>query len=55
MSEDVTQIFDELPDDLEPGPLSEKSRVYANDGTTLLATFYTENRIVVPSTRCPNP
>ncbi|MEV7961547.1 transglycosylase domain-containing protein [Oerskovia paurometabola] len=42
------QIFEELPDELEPGPLAEQSRVYANDGTTLLATFYQENRIVVP-------
>lgn len=42
------EVFDELPADLEPGPLAEQSRVYANDGTTLLATFYTENRIVVP-------
>ncbi|WP_068627629.1 transglycosylase domain-containing protein, partial [Oerskovia enterophila] len=48
VSKDVTQLFDDLPDDLQPGPLSEKSRVFANDGTTLLATFYTENRIVVP-------
>ncbi len=44
----AVEVFDELPEDLEPGPLAEQSRVYANDGTTLLATFYTENRIVVP-------
>ncbi|WP_264031329.1 transglycosylase domain-containing protein [Cellulosimicrobium sp. SH8] len=44
----AVEVFDELPADLEPGPLSEQSRIYANDGTTRLATFYTENRIVVP-------
>jgi membrane peptidoglycan carboxypeptidase len=47
-TDSVVQVFDELPEDLEPGPLAELSRVYANDGTTQLATFYTENRIVVP-------
>ena len=41
VSKDVTQLFEELPDDLKPGPLSEMSRVFSNDGTTLLATFYT--------------
>ncbi len=44
----AVEVFDELPADLEPGPLSEQSRIYAKDGTTRLATFYTENRIVVP-------
>jgi len=44
----AVEVFDELPEDLEPGPLAEQSRIYANDGTTRLATFYTENRIVVP-------
>jgi membrane peptidoglycan carboxypeptidase len=48
LTDSTVEIFDELPDELEPGPLAELSRVYANDGTTLLATFYTENRIVVP-------
>ncbi|KRD47146.1 hypothetical protein ASE27_01725 [Oerskovia sp. Root918] len=48
LTDSTVQIFDELPDELEPGPLSEQSRVFANDGTTLLATFYIENRIVVP-------
>ncbi|MCB7136282.1 transglycosylase domain-containing protein [Cellulosimicrobium marinum] len=47
-AESAVEVFDELPADLEPGPLAEQSRVYANDGKTLLATFYTENRIVVP-------
>ncbi|MFF3065446.1 transglycosylase domain-containing protein [Oerskovia sp. NPDC057915] len=48
VTDSSVQIFDELPDELEPGPLAELSRVYAKDGTTLLATFYQENRIVVP-------
>jgi len=55
VTEDVTQMFDELPDELEPGPLAELSRVYANDGTTLLATFYQENRIVVPLDQVSQP
>ncbi|AEG45403.1 transglycosylase domain-containing protein [Isoptericola variabilis] len=42
----TVQIFDEVPDELEPGPLSQQSRIYASDGT-LLATFYAQNRIVV--------
>ncbi|RXR27040.1 penicillin-binding protein [Oerskovia turbata] len=48
VTDSSAQIFEELPDELEPGPLAELSRVYAKDGTTLLATFYQENRIVVP-------
>jgi len=47
-TDSVLEVFDELPADLEPGTLAEQSRVYANDGKTQLATFYTENRIVVP-------
>ncbi|MBE7699123.1 transglycosylase domain-containing protein [Oerskovia sp. Sa1BUA8] len=48
LTDSSVQIFDELPDELEPGPLSEQSRVYAKDAVTQLATFYVENRIVVP-------
>ncbi|QJW35734.1 transglycosylase domain-containing protein [Cellulosimicrobium protaetiae] len=51
----AVEVFDELPADLEPGPLSEQSRIYANDGTTRLATFYTENRIVVPLDQVSQP
>jgi membrane peptidoglycan carboxypeptidase len=42
--------FDDLPDELEGlnKPLSEKSVMLAADGS-VLATFYLENRIVVPS------
>lgn len=41
------EAFEDLPSELEPGPLSEKSTMLAADGT-VLATFYSENRVVVP-------
>src|SRR5690625_4938054 len=46
-SEASTRLFDELPTELGNETLSEQSTMYAEDGT-LLATFYAENRIVVP-------
>jgi membrane peptidoglycan carboxypeptidase len=42
------EVFDELPEELVPGPLSEQSTIYASDNKTKLATFYAQNRIVVP-------
>lgn len=42
------EVFDEVPAELVPGPLSEQSQIYASDGKTKLATFYVQNRIVVP-------
>ena len=39
--------FDDLPSELEQRPLPEKSEILAADGT-LLATFYDQNRVVVP-------
>jgi membrane peptidoglycan carboxypeptidase len=45
-----TTVFSDLPSSLAEQPLSQKSTMYANDGTTVLATFYTENRINVPLT-----
>ncbi|MBD7920038.1 transglycosylase domain-containing protein [Cellulomonas sp. Sa3CUA2] len=39
--------FDDLPSELEQKPLPEKSEILAADGT-LLATFYAQNRVVVP-------
>lgn len=39
--------FDDLPTELEQKPLPQKSEILASDGT-LLATFYIQNRIVVP-------
>lgn len=47
-AEATTEVFTDLPTALEEQPLSQKSTVLANDGTTVLATFYLENRIVVP-------
>ncbi|GAA2720371.1 penicillin-binding protein [Cellulomonas aerilata] len=44
----TTEVFDDLPTELKEDPLSEKSTVLAADGTTVLATFYAQNRIVVP-------
>lgn len=42
------EVFEEVPAELVPGPLSEQSQIYASDGKTKLATFYVQNRIVVP-------
>jgi membrane peptidoglycan carboxypeptidase len=42
------EVFEEVPAELVPGPLSEQSQIYASDGRTKLATFYAQNRIVVP-------
>ncbi|MGV8966921.1 MAG: transglycosylase domain-containing protein [Cellulomonas sp.] len=44
----TTTVFTDLPTELAEQPLSQKSTVLANDGTTVLATFYLENRIIVP-------
>src|SRR5919112_749992 len=44
----TTEVFDDLPTELREDPLSEKSTLLAADGTTVLATFYAQNRIVVP-------
>ncbi|MFI9488132.1 transglycosylase domain-containing protein [Promicromonospora sp. NPDC052451] len=42
------EVFNEVPDEMVPGPLSEQSVIYASDNKTKLATFYAQNRIVVP-------
>lgn len=42
------EAFEDLPSELKPEALSEKSVMLANDGTTVLAEFFSENRIVVP-------
>jgi membrane peptidoglycan carboxypeptidase len=44
----AVQAFEDLPTELERQPLSEKSVMLASDGTTKLAEFWSENRIVVP-------
>ncbi|WP_250444381.1 transglycosylase domain-containing protein [Actinotalea sp. C106] len=46
LTETSVQLFDDLPEELEEVPLSEKSTVVAADGT-VLAEFFHEDRIVV--------
>src|ERR671917_1838634 len=53
-ADSTVQLFDEVPDELEPGPLSEQSRIYASDGK-LLGVFYAQNRIVVPLDEVSQP
>jgi membrane peptidoglycan carboxypeptidase len=43
----TVEAFDELPDNLAEQPLSQQSRILYADGS-LMATFYYENRVVVP-------
>lgn len=47
MTSGTAKIFDELPDELEPGPLSQQSILLDRDGKKI-TTFYAENRVVVP-------
>ncbi len=47
-TDNAVRVFDELPADLEPGPVAQMSKMYASDHKTVLANFYTENRIVKP-------
>ncbi|MDR0945423.1 MAG: transglycosylase domain-containing protein [Bifidobacteriaceae bacterium] len=44
----AVNVFQSLPSDLGDTDLSQASYIYASDGTTLLATYYDENRVVVP-------
>jgi membrane peptidoglycan carboxypeptidase len=39
--------FDELPDRLQTPAMAERTDLYASDGTTLITSFYDENRVVV--------
>lgn len=41
------KLFDSYPTELQVEPLNESSRIEASDGS-LLATFYTQNRMMVP-------
>lgn len=41
------EAFNDLPTELEPQPLAQVSYIYASDGTTLLARYYSDNRVVV--------
>jgi membrane peptidoglycan carboxypeptidase len=47
VAKDGVDLFESYPNELEVAPLNEASRIEAADGS-LLATFYTENRIMVP-------
>lgn len=47
VAKDGVDLFESLPSQLEVEPLNEASRIEAADGS-LLATFYSENRIMVP-------
>ncbi|WP_278235471.1 transglycosylase domain-containing protein [Isoptericola sp. AK164] len=47
MADSTVEIYDDVPAELEPRPLSQQSRIYASNGK-LLATFYYQNRIVKP-------
>ncbi|WP_159449349.1 transglycosylase domain-containing protein [Demequina sp. NBRC 110051] len=44
----TSELFEDLPAELEDVQLSQQSNIYARDGKTLLATFYDQNRVVVP-------
>lgn len=44
----VTDTFYELPTILDIDQPSQSSKIYASDGKTLLASYYAENRLVVP-------
>lgn len=41
-------LFEELPQELESVELPQQSNIYDRTGENLLATFYTQNRVVVP-------
>ncbi|WP_188522160.1 transglycosylase domain-containing protein [Isoptericola cucumis] len=53
-ADSTVEVYDELPAELEPSPLSQQSRIYAADGKQL-ATFYAQNRIVVPLDKVSEP
>ncbi len=44
----TADLFESLPQAFEQTELPQASNIYASDGTTLLATFYNENRVEVP-------
>jgi membrane peptidoglycan carboxypeptidase len=47
--------YNNMPSDLKIPPPAQASRLYANDGTTLITTFYEENRRVVPLAQISPP
>ncbi|MEH0936305.1 transglycosylase domain-containing protein [Micromonospora psammae] len=40
--------YAELPNNLRTTPVAQRSNLYANDGVTLITSFYTEDRVEVP-------
>lgn len=46
------QAFDEQPCDVDPGTPKQASTMFASDGTQI-ATFYTENRAIIPAAQIP--
>jgi membrane peptidoglycan carboxypeptidase len=44
----TSKLFESLPAAFDQTTLPQASSIYASDGTTLLATFYDQNRVVVP-------
>lgn len=47
------RAFDEQPCDVEAGVPEQASTMYAADGHTVIATFYSQNRTVVPTSKIP--
>ncbi|MCX4470301.1 transglycosylase domain-containing protein [Micromonospora sp. NBC_01655] len=47
----LTEPWPELPASLSTPPTAQRSTLYANDGTTLITSFYTEDRVDVPLSR----
>ncbi|MEV4630836.1 transglycosylase domain-containing protein [Micromonospora sp. NPDC049523] len=46
----ASDSYEDLPTDLKVPATAQRSYLYANDGKTLLTTFYDENRVDVPIT-----
>ena len=42
------ELFEELPEELSSVSLPQKSNIYDRTGKKLLATFYSQNRVIVP-------
>src|SRR6187402_2918645 len=43
-----SELFEKLPDSLVPKDLPQQTNIYDRSGKHLLATFYSQNRVVVP-------
>ncbi|MDN4473914.1 penicillin-binding protein [Demequina zhanjiangensis] len=47
-AEGASDLFEELPGELESVTLPQQSNIYDRTGQKLIATFYSQNRVVVP-------